>query len=128
MNMTIWRKRILKPTVNINGEATPVDKVGGLANIAAGDIKQPSRCTTEMPEGAVITGAEPSRRGGFNVYFLCDPKAKLVKRAFILIRTGVEVPEAILDCTPVKCMGGASLFEVPAHQAQAFKDVDTLAS
>lgn len=53
--------------------------------------------TLELPTGAVLLDAQPGQTG-MSLWFLIDPAAPMETRKFSLVPTGLELPDAIMDC------------------------------
>jgi hypothetical protein len=51
-----------------------------------------SPVTLEMPKGAKVVFAKDTNRG-FKIWALVNPDAKVLKRTFVLAKTGTDIPK-----------------------------------
>jgi len=124
----ILRHKILEPKLDgkpIEAPTTPMEAMSLQLAGQQGKIKQPDRTTIELPAGSSVLFAEISSGGGFNLWTIGGDPDTTEKRSFFACRTGVELPEAILDARHLGTYQGLHLFELQPHQVKAFQGAES---
>lgn len=111
--MTIIRNKAFAPKINPE----------------TGAISVPSKTTITLPVGSTFLNAEPSSSGGINIWHLAPElpgeDTKTEKLGLVAVRTGVDLPDEIAQCTHLKSFSGIHIFEVPAHLAKTIAAAKT---
>lgn len=96
-------------------------------NSATGSVEPPpTKLHVQLPKGCQILKAQVSMStGGVNLWTLGGDDTETEKRFFMACRTGVDLPECILDCVHLLSCNGCHIFEIPEHVLAQFKDVAT---